>query len=477
MFMEFALLGRLRRFVFWCAISLLCVGCVSQRRQLPFEIHSAQTVTSHYFGTPLSGPVFGDVSKVDFKQALDVRVRWFALERFNCDSLPFLASQARLITAKLAGQAVLPAANLTRNVRITWPGAAEPEQYLLAVNPSRLFEIGRGSGLAATGLTASFRAVETGGAGDATLGRSEPRYIEVGVTQTSPRSVQIALAVQDVDSSANNPDRSAEFPVFQRECAIVDHASGSDPLSVLLIVPFAWSGPPNQAVAAWVTISTPKQDADFKRAVADCRDDLATKKSEDAVPLWTLGLSRAMNELDDPARRRAALVYLAGQGDAEICQDVVMVADDTLLEQISRDVKAQAASAIDDANEAQYAWILNRSAIEAMQPLLTAGKLPDDLFAVLTLHFGETGRHAAAVDDVMRGATSQRDLRERLISENFIYLQDSAPSARVRAFEWLKARNIAPKGFDPLASPKQRRLALDAALSADATTGPAGGSQ
>jgi hypothetical protein len=475
MFMEFALFGRLGRFATWWVICLLCVGCVSQRRQPPFEIHSAQAVTSHYFGTPLSGPVSGDVSRIDFSHALDVRVQWFALERFHCDRLPFLASQARLITSKLAGQAVLPTAVLTRNVRITWPGAVEPEQYLLAVNPSRLFEIGGGRGLTVTGLTASFRAVETGGAGDATLGRSEPRYIEVGVTQTAPGSVQIALAVQDADSSATRPDGAAEFPIFQRESAIVDHAFGSDPLSVLLIVPFSWSGPPNQAVAAWVTISTPKQDADFKRAVADCREDLASKGSESTVPLWTLGLSRAMNELDDPARRRAALVYLAGQGDAEICQDVVMVADDALLEQISRAVKAQAPAAIDDANEAQYAWILNRSAVEAMQPLLTAGTLPDDLFAVLTLHFGETGRHAAAVDDVMHGATSQRDLQDRLISENFIYLQDSAPSARVRAFEWLKARDIAPKGFDPLASPRQRRLALDAALSADVTTGPAGG--
>ena len=470
--------GRLRRFVLLPVICLLGVGCVSQnRRPTPFEIHSAQAITSHYFGTPLSGAVSGDVSKIDFNNALDVRVRWFSLEHFNCDKLPFLASQARLITAKLAGEAVLPSADLTKNVRIAWYRGGDATQNLASANPSRVFEIGQGRAIAPAGVTASFRAVETGGAADETFGRAEPRYIEASVTQTTPGSVQIALAVQDAenDSSGTTPAYSPEFLVYQRESAIVDHPLDSNPLSVLLIVPFRFSGPPNQAVAAWVTISAPNGDADFQKAVASCRNDLETKKPEEINPLWTLGLWRAMDELNDPARSRAALVYLATQGNAEICQDLAMLADDQLLAQIARAVKAQAPAAINDANLAQYSWVLDRSAVEAMQPLLTRATLPDDLFAVLTLHFGETGRHAAAVDDVMRGASSGHDLQQRLIGENFIYLQDSSPSARVRAFEWLKARNVAPKGFDPLASPRQRRLALDQALAADATTAPSGG--
>ena len=89
-----------------------------------------------------------------------------------------------------------------------------------------------------------------------------------------------------------------------------------------------------------------------------------------------------------------------------------------------------------------------------------------ELFAVLTEHFGEPGRHSAAVDEIMRGTSSGGELRRKLISENYIYLEDSSPSARVRAFEWLRAQKLAPAGFDPLGSPKQRRQALDQALSA-----------
>jgi hypothetical protein len=69
------------------------------------------------------------------------------------------------------------------------------------------------------------------------------------------------------------------------------------------------------------------------------------------------------------------------------------------------------------------------------------------------------------VDEVMRGAGTRQQLEQKLVSENFIYLQDSSPAYRVRAFQWLAVKNLAPRGFDPLDDPKKRREALDAALS------------
>src|SRR5208282_6825231 len=101
-------------------------------------------------------------------------------------------------------------------------------------------------------------------------------------------------------------------------------------------------------------------------------------------PQWTLGLVRALNELDDSSRRRAALVYLAEQGDARLCEDVAMLADDALLSQIAVAVKRDAPAAINSGDLGQYAWILDRSAIAAMQPLLAKATLPPELFAVLT---------------------------------------------------------------------------------------------
>jgi hypothetical protein len=112
-----------------------------------------------------------------------------------------------------------------------------------------------------------------------------------------------------------------------------------------------------------------------------------------------------------------------------------------------------------------------------MQGPLFKSQLSPELLEILTLYMGETGRHAAALDEVMRGVTSRNALDQRLVSENYIYLQDSSPAYRARAFDWLKARNLAPANFDPLGAPKARREALDQALSPQATAPTPGGSQ
>jgi hypothetical protein len=445
----------------------------------PFEIRSAGTLSSHHLGTPLSGPVEGKEQSISYGDALDIRVRWFALEQFDCRGLSLLASKATLITADLADQAVLPATSLTSNARIGWFQNTPAEEAIMNANRSRYFEIGQSRAALPNGTTVSFRAFEAGGVRDQTLIHPVPRFVEVSLSRISAGSAgatgnpQIALGIEDSADRQPRHSDSANWPagVWQFEMALLDDPMNGFPQAFLLIVPFRFSGPPNQAVAAFVTISRAGDDAGFKDAVARCKADLEVNQSATVNPLWTLGLPRALNELDDQRRRRAALVYLAGQGDARLCEDVAMLADEALLEQIAAAVKRDAPAAINDGDLGQYAWILDRSAIEAMQPLLAKAALPAELFAVLTEHFGEPGRHAAAVDEIMRGTSSGRELKQKLIGENYIYLEDSSPAARVRAFEWLGAQKLAPAGFDPLGTPKQRRQALDQALSGGSIPG------
>ena len=66
--------------------------------------------------------------------------------------------------------------------------------------------------------------------------------------------------------------------------------------------------------------------------------------------------------------------------------------------------------------------------------------------------------------------------RQRLIVENRIFLEDSSPSARARANDWLGTMGAAPAGFDPLADREQRRAALReaAAAAAEAATAQGG---
>jgi hypothetical protein len=442
-------------------ILLLAAGCASHREPPPFEIHSALITSSHYLGTPLSGPIAGDPSKIDLTDSLDVHIDWFSVQNINSRDTSILASQATLVTAKISSQAVLPSTSLTSDARIAWLNdAPSPRQLVGNYNPGANCAIGRARSALPVGVTTLFRAVETGGRADQTFARPEPRYVEIAVTRAADNQMQYALAVQD-----SQPGQSSA--VFQREVALFQHKRTNPQTALVLIVPFSFTGPTNHAVAAVVTVSDAIDDPSFKPAIDQCKSDLQSTHPGEVTPVWTLGLQRAMKELDDPAHVRAAVVYLATQGDSQICQDVAMLADEKLLNQIAGDIKRDAPAAIEAGNLDEYSWVLDRSAIRAMQSLLVKANLPPELFAIFTQYFGEPGRHSAAVDEVMRGVSSRHDLQLRLASENYIYLEDSSPASRVRAFQWLTAQKLAPKGYDPLAPPKQRRQALDQALSGD----------
>jgi hypothetical protein len=52
----------------------------------------------------------------------------------------------------------------------------------------------------------------------------------------------------------------------------------------------------------------------------------------------------------------------------------------------------------------------------------------------------DRGRFKLHVEEILRGLTGSADLQNRLIAENYIYLEDSSPASRVRAFigtSWL----------------------------------------
>ena len=89
-----------------------------------------------------------------------------------------------------------------------------------------------------------------------------------------------------------------------------------------------------------------------------------------------------------------------------------------------------------------------------------ADTTPDALRGVLLLHTGEAASMPAAIAEAARGVRDVAQLRERIVEENRYALEDVTPSARVRAFDWLTARKLAPADFDPLAPARERRAAL-----------------
>ena len=148
------------------------------------------------------------------------------------------------------------------------------------------------------------------------------------------------------------------------------------------------------------------------------------------------------------------------------------MADDATLATLTQTILQRAADPGTPHTASALAWVLDDSAFELLARLQAGQngmKLPPVLATVLTLHAGEAGRHASSLEDITRHLTSRMDLENHLTAENLVFLTDASPAARVRAYDWLKSRGRAPEGYDPLGPPRQRREALDKALSASAT--------
>jgi hypothetical protein len=161
-------------------------------------------------------------------------------------------------------------------------------------------------------------------------------------------------------------------------------------------------------------------------------------------------------------------VYLANETNAHLTGDVALGADDSTLAELAGRLMTRLNTAkLTEPDAPQLAWQLEAACMEQLAAMQTAEKLPPELAAPLTVFAGEAGRRSASLDELVQ-AGSVEALRAKIIAENFNYLEDSSPASRVRAYDWLIANGQQLAGYDPLADAKQRRTALDRAITAAA---------
>ena len=82
--------------------------------------------------------------------------------------------------------------------------------------------------------------------------------------------------------------------------------------------------------------------------------------------------------------------------------------------------------------------------------------------AALLRHGGALGRFPDVLLDLVAASSDLEGFARRLVTEQRYFLEDSDPSARLRAHEWLLARGRAVPDYDPLAERAERRAALKA---------------
>lgn len=229
---------------------------------------------------------------------------------------------------------------------------------------------------------------------------------------------------------------------------------------------------PEGALVFELSIGTLPGDAE--RAAAERAFDAALQRGRGlARPLSEgeaarLERARALGALGDPARRRASLFFLADTCGARLAADVALLGDDALLAACA-DALAQAWDGADDLDAPAFGWAVEAAAArtllarDAPDPEAESVPLAPELRAVLLERCGELALYPDLLGACVDGSADLAAFEARLRAENRFFLEDADPAARVRAYDWLVARDAAPADYDPLGERDARRAALDAA--------------
>lgn len=476
------------------AVSLLLFlsgGCVSpEPAPGPLPVPELVTSVRHLAGSPYFEAAYGGEVPDEDQNAFLVRVDLVALEFFPDNAFEPLADQVRMISVTGDTVPLLPASRLTRGARM---GSAPTREALRALFEEEDF--GRQAHIATLfaalrpDVTAAFESLELIASPhphtwEPIVRRSELRLQRP--TGEESRELRIVLALEDLVEPAiegdEDPDDTAlrrqEPAVLQREEILLDPRTidGSDFFVLLFSSPFGQGAV--KALAAIVEIAdrtaiggtdTLRLEEALTRCAAELNEHpAATSADPDPSRKFTwLGLESALGRLAVPGQTRGALLYLADATDAALSRDLALAADDVHVDVVAESLLDAIGHTPPD-NAAGLGWLLEQTTYRLLTEYARNEGMTPELEGALVRHAGELGRHPSDLDDAVMQSRALEEFRERVLQENRLFLEDFSPAARIRAFDWLAAQSRAPAGYDPMASLKERRAALEKAYEADA---------
>ncbi|MHC5210640.1 MAG: hypothetical protein ACYTG2_07975 [Planctomycetota bacterium] len=272
---------------------------------------------------------------------------------------------------------------------------------------------------------------------------------------------------------------------LQREIALVQLPAGFEAGSVAVVVPWPVTTRSGAAlVVSLEVLAAPRPGTpaarEHARTLARCLEEV----SQDALPPSpTEGLPRGLvsalqglleatpprsdpetDAAPDTVGQRGTLLYLSELVGAELAQDIALSAEPALVDALARAMLASGSeqASIGETPEGIGA-VLERLAFQMLLDDSGLDEPPPEHEALLILHAGEVGRSGALLAGLLADQPALDTLATRITAENIAFLQHSSPASRVRAFDWLRKRHLAPDGYDPLATRDERRAALRAA--------------
>ncbi len=441
-----------------------CAG-LQGRAERELQTPPVEVRVEHRVGA-LLGPIAAggsaDALKADDALAIDARALW--LESAPSGGVP-LASRAKLVSAERGGEAIESRSRLAGGARLL----RGMEAQAALARPGRTREVAHEELALPAGVTATLALLEehTVRGEDGDLLRRELR---AEIARGTNGELAVALVLEDLLAEELELDEdAAEDPQFatRRESLLLDDvpAVGEPPLVILVPQEAPYAG---LVLGIVLRADGPADRPAVERAIEQAR---AAERAAHARAAW-LGtkearqkqIETALGALDNAERRRAALLFLSAESGAELCSDVALDADDALLAACARAIAAQLPDAARlAADGGTLGWALERGCARFLGERAAEQPLPLELHAAVLRRTGELGRSPASLIDVVLKAKSLDEFHAAIAAENRILLEDSHPATRVRAFDWLAARGLAPASYDPLASDDERDAALEAA--------------
>lgn len=414
---------------------LVLTGCRAGGPKEPIHPPALGQDVRHFAGSALSGPLGAELDTgSSLPEALRLTLDGYYLESTPGEVLAPLSNAARMFAFEDADPVRATSSATTRVRFARGEDAARFFERVDAGEFGRFSRMAPQTAAAPRGVTVAFRMRA------ATAGAT----LEV-TRETERTSVTVSLAEGD----------------SPRELVLLAGGLEPDGEALAFLFPHEGGGAHLWSLAA----STPPADdprhvADVEACLEAVREELARVR-RGAEPLPTAELVRrqlggAISALELAHYHRPAVLFLASQGSSQLSRDVAWIADDETLAACIRRFR----STSDGADPHSGSWRLLAACYRELAESYSREALSPELTGVLLRHAGEVGRYPGLLSDVLVESGDEEKLDLRLRAENRVFLEDRDPAARVRAFDWLRARAVELGDYDPFLSRDERRAAL-----------------
>lgn len=459
------------RFLSFALIAALTSCATSPEPNLRGPEIDAQV--TYYAGDPIGGAV-REAEALAFeplaKDAMAVVGKLYLVKERPGDRFAPMSRHVRMIVAGGGAQPLESSSLLTAGTRLaTGADAVELARTTKERPASQATLCAEFDGLSFPGVTTQMVAahaqpIELSGY------RPSQRRVSVELWREDPLSdvVSIALIIWDVGESLE--DRDDGSPVIRnfprQERLVLDAKLNSSERTIAIFAPTRFDPEAQLSYLLVVELDEVAPELDEERLELVMREvhEAGIAGSGKRQKLLFDDLLRvrhrnAIQALGDESHQRAALVELAG--GAPVASELGLMADEPTLARLLTRVAPKKDRMIELAGDVDgLAWLLERESISMFLKALSEQSLAPEYAALLLQHTGEAGRLSWALESALANANSVQEFYAMILEENRIALEDSSPSARVRAHDWLQSRNLAVDNYDPLAERPQRRVAL-----------------